>query len=105
MPGRFPLGHEAFIRQYMSTLTAGYVSYMVLLIQRHPDPVGFLVAAPQPEETETTCQYTVDAELRDAVEALTYHGAMAPSLTPPFRGGVCAFVFHSNFHSPPSFLK
>jgi len=51
-----PLGHEAFIWHYMSTLTAGYVSYMymVLLVQRHPDPVGFLVAAPQPEETETT---------------------------------------------------
>ena len=29
-----------------------------------------------PEETEATC-HTVDAELRDAVEALTYHGATA----------------------------
>jgi hypothetical protein len=29
-----------------------------------------------PEETEATC-HAVDAELRDAVEALTYHGATA----------------------------
>jgi hypothetical protein len=90
--GGVPLGHEAFIRQYMSTLTAGFVSYIRSTIHQLQPASSFamwscLYSAIQtrldfwlqhltPEETEATC-HTVDAELRDAVEALTYHGATA----------------------------
>jgi hypothetical protein len=76
----------------MSTLTAGFVSYIRSTIHQLQPASSFgtwscLYSAIQtrldfwlqhltPEETEATC-HTVDAELRDAVEALTYHGAMA----------------------------
>ena len=56
---------------------------LFLYIENSPNPAT--------EITSNTCQYTVDAELRDAVEALTYHGAMAPSLTPIYcEEGECA---------------
>jgi hypothetical protein len=90
--GGVPLGHEAFIRQYMSTLTAGFVSYIRSTIHQLQPASSFamwscLYSAIQtrldfwlqhltPEETEATC-HAVDAELRDAVETLTYHGATA----------------------------
>jgi hypothetical protein len=88
--GGVPLGHEAFIRQYMSTLTAGFVSYIRSTIHQLQPASSFatwsscLYTAIQtrldfwlqhltPEETEVTC-HTVDAELRDAVEGVQMPG-------------------------------
>jgi hypothetical protein len=89
-------GHEAFIRQYMSTLTADFASYIRSTIHQLQPASSFatwscLYSAIQtrldfwlqhltPEETEATC-HAVDAELRDAVEALTYHGAICTRST------------------------
>jgi len=81
-------------RQYMSTLTAGFVSYIRSTIHQlqeptihDPDPrLDFWLCSTSRRRRrrpqKATC-HIVDAELsdavlRDAVEALTYHGAKWP---------------------------